>query len=351
MVIKKSIYRSALNIAHKMPTSHIDYRIITHKERAMKLLEKLCLITLVSLLGASTTTLATTPAAPSPAAKPFMQANNEAPDVVEETTEINHNEAVPAESEDNTAASEESSEEEQAAAEDTSAAPTVATSEKDDFVAIKVRGFELANTGNPTDASAAVDLFQKYLTAHPESSDAMIALSYAYMTEGKLKESFDLAEKGIKLDDKNYLGYYVLGLGYLGQGKGDLATQTLTNADKKAKEENNILGQMYASVGLSIVNLVTKHPEDCVKWADKTIKLAPAEVVAGKQIPASLEMDESNQSMLLTMYIAAVALKASVYIDGGKKTEGISLLENLSKAYPKDSRVTKALADMKKITQ
>lgn len=302
----------------------------------MKIFHTLYLITLVLLLGASTAAFATTPAA-----------TRSDPKTPAGTTVLIDHEAAADEQEDNAAASDEFSEEEPAEGED-EASDAAPASDKDDFVLMKVKGFELANKGNPKDAEAAVDLFQKYLSAHPDSGDAMIALAYAYMNQGKVQESFDLAEKGIKRDDKNYLGYYVKGMGYLGQGKGELATQTFTSADKKAKEENNILGQMYASLGLSIAALIASHPDECVKWANEAIMLTPAQVIMGKGVLASLNLNASDQSMLVTVYIAAVGLKAGVYVSNGKKTEGITLLENLSKAYPQDERVIKVLADIKK---
>jgi tetratricopeptide (TPR) repeat protein len=219
-----------------------------------------------------------------------------------------------------------------------------ATSETD-FTEIKAQGLDLASKN---DYEGAAGVFQEFLKAHPDSEEAMVYLGFIYANQQKYQEAIDISEKAIKLDDKNYQGYTNIALANLGLKNSDEAQANFMKAYELAKASNNVLGQVLVAFNLSNYYGTTGKFDEAAKWAETAIAAAPADLVAGKGVPADLGLDDFDQKLLTKAYKGAVIFDALSYhhLKNDKKAQEI--LENFLKANPDDSDAQGILDTLKK---
>lgn len=98
--------------------------------------------------------------------------------------------------------------------------------------------------------AAAIETFQRVVSARPNHAAALAALGVAYREQGKHAEARETLERAVRLDAKDLRSHYQLGLVYAKLGDKEAATKMFARADDLRGEERR-----RESVVLKLIDL------------------------------------------------------------------------------------------------
>ncbi len=182
----------------------------------------------------------------------------------------------------------------------------------------------------------ALDMAQRAVESAPNDSQLWFLLGYAARLNGKLQQSVDAYNKGLRLSPSSLDGQSGLAQDYSLMGRNDEAEKLLkqiVSSDPRRVDDTLLLGDMY---------LRSKNPTDAITWLSKAEAARPN---ARAELLLALAYQQANQPDQATHYLQLAERRdpnnpeirrsmAGYDREAGKYAEAISLLKSIRNPKP-----------------